>query len=373
MRTSSLLFVFIAAVLIANWQTSSRAANPAPAGISGRYALPGNAAVYFDLRPDGTFTTFQAAHTFSGSYTVNGTKVTLSVPNLESQVVQVANGALIGPDGTKLPKVGPAGPPPSAAQVASNAEAFASVDPMNRLKSMNNVKQLCIASKIWAADHEGAFPDSIDRLLGPKYLGANPAAILRCPLLHDDRQVGYVYFGKGLKDTDKGDTIIFLSRWQNAQGQRIIGRADGAVVVELVKVENLPASVRATMRVVAKPGVGQSPAAVSTATGATPAGNQTISNLAKMTLSQNSNGKGRYGAIFPAEQLPSDLRGYYWVTDRPDNGHNVTAFEHTVLKPNVWFVATVPGVYRVRVEYRSGKVKQQVSNVLEVTVPNTAQ
>jgi len=89
-------------------------------------------------------------------------------------------------------------------------------------------------------------------------------------------------------------------------------------------------------------------------------------NLAKITLSLNNNGKGRYGAIFPEAQMPAYPTNYFWVTDRPDNTFNVTP-----LQRNTWFVTLVPGIYKVRIEYREGKSRTQVSNLVEVTVPNT--
>ncbi len=369
MKISASLFVgFLAALSMAIDVPMARAVTPAEAAsVTGRYSMPGNATMYFDLRPDGTFTAYQAAHSTSGTYAVKGTEVALTAPGFPPDPVHIVNGVLVGPDGTKMPKTGPAGAPPTAGQLAANASALAAVDPINRLKSMNNVKQLCVACMVWASDHQGQYPDTLEQLLTPKYAGANPA-ILHCPLLNDDKQAGYLYFGKGRRDKEMSDGILILSRWQDAQKQRIVGHGDGSVVVEAPKPEKLPESARAAIIAAASangaPGVAPQLPAPAPST-ATAKGDPTA--LAKITLSKNENGKGRYGAIFPMEQMPANTEGYFWVTDRPDNTSNVTALQQR----NTWWVALVPGVYKVRVEYRGGTSRKVVSNVLDVTVPGT--
>ena len=75
----------------------------------------------------------------------------------------------------------------------------------------------------------------------------------------------------------------------------------------------------------------------------------------------------RYGAGFPAAQMPADRQSFFWVVNRPDNETKVSAL-HT----NQWHFSTLPGAYKIRVEYRSGDVKRTVSNVLEITIPGAA-
>jgi hypothetical protein len=84
---------------------------------------------------------------------------------------------------------------------------------------------------------------------------------------------------------------------------------------------------------------------------------------AMITLSMKKTLK-RYGAEFPKAQLPANTQNYFWVVDRPDNETKVAA-----LSGNEWHIASLPGLYKIRVEYRSGDVKKVVSNELEVTVP----
>ena len=75
-------------------------------------------------------------------------------------------------------------------------------------------------------------------------------------------------------------------------------------------------------------------------------------------------GARRYGASFPEAQLPPNPANYFWVVDRPDGQTKVAE-----LHQNAWHVAGLAGIYKIRVEYRSGNISKTVSNVLEVTVP----
>jgi hypothetical protein len=238
-------------------------------------------------------------------------------------------------------------------------------------RSINHVKQLCIAAKLWAGDHKGSFPDTFEQLLTKEYAGTDPK-LVHCPLLQDDTQVGYLYLGKGLKDSVAGETILFMSKWTGADGRRVIGRADIAALMTAPKPSDIPPAAAAMIQST-NPVRGNATPSPATGTpnptSATPAGNPSLAaNLAKIILSLNNNGKGRYGAIFPEAQMPANTANYFWVTDRPDNTFNVTP-----LQRNTWFVATLPGIYKVRIEYRVDKTRTQVSNLVEVTVPKAGQ
>lgn len=87
-----------------------------------------------------------------------------------------------------------------------------------------------------------------------------------------------------------------------------------------------------------------------------------------ITLSaQNTAGAKRYGAGFPASQMPANPQNYFWVVDRPDNETKVAPLHN-----NQWHFSGLPGHYKIRVEYRSGDVNKTVSNVLDVTLPGAA-
>jgi acetyl esterase/lipase len=75
----------------------------------------------------------------------------------------------------------------------------------------------------------------------------------------------------------------------------------------------------------------------------------------------------RYGAGFPAGQMPANAQNYFWVVDRPDNETKVSPLHN-----NQWHFSGLPGLYKIQVQYRSGNVNKTVSNVLEVTVPGAA-
>ena len=339
-----------------------------PAGLTGRYILEENDR-FLDLRPDGTFSLSAGTTSSAGTYAVNGTEVNLTIPGAKLPQFQFSKGSLTI-RGVKLPRVGDAAPPPAPGAVTG--PAIASEEKVNATRSIINVKMLHNAARLWSINHQGKFPDSLEQLLTKEYAGTDPR-VLRCPLLQDDNQVGYVYLGKGLTDSAPEGTVLILSKWHDADNKRIVGHANGSVALELPKLADIPASMRGPVSNLgaATPGVANRGAATPPAANAgatTPALNVIPPNLPKITLSANDNGKGRYGAIFPLGQMPADLRNYFWVTDRPDNKFNVTA-----LQQNTWFVSTLPGIYKVRVEYRSGTARQQVSNLVEVTVPDTGQ
>ncbi len=343
-------------------------AAPIPAGLTGRYSIPGDEG-FIDLRPDGTFSISQGNRSSAGTYTVNGTLVNLTVPGAVAPQLQFTNGVLTIGDAVKrvkMPRVGEAAPPPAPGTVTG--PALASSEQMHATLSINHVKQLCIAAKLWAGDHKGSFPDTLEQIMTKEYIGTDPK-VVHCPLLQDDTQIGYVYLGKGLKDSVKGETILFMSKWTGAGGRRVIGRADIAALMAVPKPGDIPPGA-VVSPLPTDPASGAAPpnpaSVVPVPAGATPAANTPPANLAKIILSLNNNGKGRYGAIFPEGQMPADPTNYFWVTDRPDKTFNVTPLQH-----NTWFVALLPGIYKVRIEYRIGKSRTQVSNLVEVTVPNT--
>jgi type II secretory pathway pseudopilin PulG len=101
----------------------------------------------------------------------------------------------------------------------------------NATKSINNVRQLITACRIYAADHEGAYPTSLDSLvttgiLEPEIL----AGLQRCPLSPDEPVSGYDYYGAGMKESDSPDAVVFMSK-ADVDGKRIIGYNDSSVML----------------------------------------------------------------------------------------------------------------------------------------------
>jgi len=99
----------------------------------------------------------------------------------------------------------------------------------------------CCLTLVWSIWHH----DTLDQLMNPEYLGKNPSsAILHCPLLQDDCQTGYVYLGTGQKDSAPEGTVLFLSRWQDAAGHRVVGHANATVALEFPRLDDIPAAIR---------------------------------------------------------------------------------------------------------------------------------
>lgn len=96
-------------------------------------------------------------------------------------------------------------------------------------QTVNHAKQIVLACKIYAQDHDGKFPDDLETLLKE---GLITDDVLRDPLLHDDSQVGYVYDGAGRKETDQANSVIVRSKASDSRGRRVVARIDGSVDVE---------------------------------------------------------------------------------------------------------------------------------------------
>jgi hypothetical protein len=352
---------------------------PIPPGLSGRYAVPDDQG-FIDLRPDGSFSISHESESSSGTYTVLGTAVNLVLPGATMPPLHFANGVLTIGDGVKMARVGNAAPPPPPG--TATKPAIASNDRVNMTRSIVNVRQLCVATLLWASRHQGSFPDTLEQLLTKEYAGADPQ-VSHCPLLHNETEAGYIYLGKGSKNPVPGGKVIFLSKWSDADGKHILGRADGSVVVEAPQASDLPATVGATPAP-AKPtgaAVGNpdtTPAATGPGAAATPARSRvamlnqrmvtpvrgvpdTPPESVHITLTATSDPPG---AGFPVEQMPPNPLHYFWIIDRPDQRTAVMA-----LRRNSWAVNEHEGVFHMHVEYRAGNVHQPVSNVVEFTVP----
>jgi hypothetical protein len=76
------------------------------------------------------------------------------------------------------------------------------------LKSESNAKQLCIACKIYAIDHDGYYPPSLDALF-PTYIADRAA--LASPLKPGD-PVGYKYT-RGLTDTSPSGIVLIEDKF----------------------------------------------------------------------------------------------------------------------------------------------------------------
>lgn len=97
-------------------------------------------------------------------------------------------------------------------------------------KSISNVRQLVVSCKIYASENNGKYPKDLDQLFTQGIL--NNRAVLRCPLLNDNSESGYEYLGAGKSDSDPGNSILFVSKWSDRQGRKIVGHNDGSAGLE---------------------------------------------------------------------------------------------------------------------------------------------
>lgn len=123
----------------------------------------------------------------------------------------------------------------AAEDAKKDPAAGASAESPELTKSMYNAKKICEACIQWASKNEGKFPDRLEDLFTPEYLGAKGGDYLKCPLLHNDQVPGYIYIGRGFRTNGRPQTVVLVSQWQDAEHNRIAGHGDGTVTVEFVK------------------------------------------------------------------------------------------------------------------------------------------
>lgn len=87
-------------------------------------------------------------------------------------------------------------------------------------KSMANARQIVVSCRQYAGDHDGRYPPDLETLVNEGIITDD--RILRCPLLKDDTQIGYHYFGAGMRDTDAADKVILISKAANRIGRRVV-------------------------------------------------------------------------------------------------------------------------------------------------------
>jgi hypothetical protein len=337
MNARLILLWCFALLLITGPQHSSIAANAPTPGLVGRYSDGSNPPTYIDLRADGTVSVTQGPHSMSGTYTAQGNNLTVSISGRPPAPFQYANGVLTAPDEMVLHRIGE---PAAPAAGTGNAGA---VDQLALMRSINHVKQLCLACKLWAAEHQGVFPDSVDQIMSPKYLGDNPDyGIVHCPLLHDENQPGYAYLGKGQKDSENGGPILFLSRWQDSTGHRVVGHASAAVGLEIPKLEDLPAALRARAATPAQPAVPVgTPARVPTVVGRTQTWHPWSSAV------QPSHPTGDLFMLTFTNHQSSPVK-LYWLSQKGGTYYGDIApgatWKQQVRKGAVWYAANSAGV-----------------------------
>ena len=87
-------------------------------------------------------------------------------------------------------------------------------------KGMAEAKQIVLACKLYAIDHHGHFPETLDQLI-PTYL--QDKHLFVCPLNKHDPS-GYEYLGGN--ESDPPDKVVLRSKAQTQRHQRIIVHLD---------------------------------------------------------------------------------------------------------------------------------------------------
>jgi hypothetical protein len=91
----------------------------------------------------------------------------------------------------------------------------------NATKSLAQEKQIALACKLYAADHSGNFPPSLQALL-PKYLPDNH--LFASPFAPHE-PLGYTYH-TGLTDASPAETVLLEDKFSPASDQRVVVHAD---------------------------------------------------------------------------------------------------------------------------------------------------
>ena len=95
-------------------------------------------------------------------------------------------------------------------------------------KALTNAKQICLACKQYAIDHNGDYPPSLDALF-PTYL--TDRSVLASPFMPGVPE-GYLYcYTPGLKQTDAPDTVVLEDKFALLKHLRIVVRLDGSTSV----------------------------------------------------------------------------------------------------------------------------------------------
>jgi len=94
-------------------------------------------------------------------------------------------------------------------------------------KCLSEAKQLALGCKLYASDHDGNYPPTLNQLF-PEYL--TDKKLLECPLTKDQPPMGYDYFGG--KDTDPSAKVLLSSKATTRTHKRIVVTSDGAAALK---------------------------------------------------------------------------------------------------------------------------------------------
>lgn len=113
--------------------------------------------------------------------------------------------------------------------------AFSSVQQKAvQAKTMSDARQLALGVKMYAQEHEGNLPPSLEKLVEENLV--DQALLAQRP--DGDHGQGWEYRGAGMKNTEAGTTVILVSVKADRAKKKIVGHLDGTV--EIVPESEVP-------------------------------------------------------------------------------------------------------------------------------------
>lgn len=107
-------------------------------------------------------------------------------------------------------------------------------------KTVSNARQLVLAMKQYALEHEGSLPPKLETLIEDQNIDPSLLSQSFRPQTKssNDHGQGWDYRGTGQKDTADGKTIVLVSHKADRARKKIVARLDGSV--ELVPENEVP-------------------------------------------------------------------------------------------------------------------------------------
>jgi hypothetical protein len=97
----------------------------------------------------------------------------------------------------------------------------------SEMKAVVNAKLIATTCHLYAADHHGVFPRTLDELV-PKYLPDRSNFV--CPL-SPQLPMGYEYYGGTM--TDPPDKVLLMSKFVDSHGKRVLAHVDGSCLFQV--------------------------------------------------------------------------------------------------------------------------------------------
>jgi len=100
----------------------------------------------------------------------------------------------------------------------------------NTVKQINDAKQLVLGCKIYAGDHKGSYPKTLDELVPAGVFDQETFLKLTSSKNPSWKgEPGFDYFGATMKDTGDAGKVLLRSKSASRKGQRIEAYNDGSV------------------------------------------------------------------------------------------------------------------------------------------------